>query len=386
MRIMHFALSCFYIEGYKYQENVLPTLHARAGHQVMMVASCVSFGQNGEPCIVEPTAYTSKDGFEVIRVPYRKPFHKGILRRARKYIGVYEIIEKFHPDVMYFHGCGALELSTIVKYKKLHPEVVLFLDNHGDRNNSASSAISMFVQYKLLYSPVLKKALPYTEKVLCPSIECMDFCREAYGVPEHLLEFYPLGGMIVEPDQRKTIREEIRRKENVPEDAVVFTHSGKMDAKKRTQDIIRAFSSVQNQNFRLWIIGVLMDDVKDQVLESVSHDPRISYLGWKNSDELMKYLCATDFYVQPGGQSATMQNAMCCGCAVMLYPHKSHRPYVDGNGYYISTVEDMQRVFQEISEHPEKTEEMKNRSFQIASDILDYEKLAALVCVKSTGE
>ncbi len=379
MRIIHFALSCFYIEGYKYQENVLPSIHAREGHSVLMVASCVSFNERGEACIIDPVEYHSKDGFDVIRVPYKKPFTSGILRRVRLYDGVYEIINKFKPDIMYFHGCSALELNTIVRYKHEHPEVILFIDNHADKNNSASSYVSLLIQHKLLYRPVLKRALPYTEKLLCPSIECMDFCREVYGVPDDKLEFYPLGGTIFPANKREEFRADVRSNEKVQNEAIVFTHSGKMDAQKRTIDIIKAFKSVQNKDFRLWIIGVLMDDVKDKVLEEIKTDNRISYLGWKKSDELQRYLCASDFYVQPGGQSATMQNAMCCGCALMLYPHKSHKPYLNGNGFYVSSIDDMRNAFQTISEKPENITIMKNRSFEIACNILDYNKIAARI-------
>ncbi len=386
MRVMHFALSCFYIEGYKYQENMLPSIHHKAGHQVMMVASCTSFNNKGHVCYLEPTEYISQDGFKVIRVPYKKPFHKGIFRRLRLYKGVYKIIDEFKPDVLFFHGCSALELDTIVKYKRKHPEVVLFIDNHADYNNSGSSFLSLAVQHKLIYRPALKRALPFTEKVLCPSIECMDFCRNVYGVPENLLEFYPLGGTIISPEQLQKNRITIRNKEQVSDKAIVFSHSGKMDSKKRTIEIIKAFSAVENDQFRLWIIGVLMDDVKDQVLDLVSKDKRISYLGWKTSEELTQYLCASDYYVQPGGQSATMQNAMCCGCAVLLYPHKSHKPYIDGNGYYISTEEDMRTVFMEISSHPENTKAMEQRSLEIASELLDYQKLAERVCMNNSGE
>lgn len=382
MKILHCALSCFYIEGFKYQENVLPTLHAQMGHQVMMLASCVSYNKEGKACLVEPTQYRSDDGFDVIRLPYRKGLGGRILRRTRLYPGVYKILEEFKPDIIYFHGCNALELHTFVKYKKKHPEVVLFLDSHTDRNNSASTKLSLHVQHKIMYRSAVKKVIPYAEKFLCPSIECMDFLKEVYKVPETCLEFYPLGGMLRSEQEQQQARKQIREKENVPADCTVFAHSGKMDAKKRTIEIIDAFRAVPDPSFRLWIIGVLMDDVKDEILKKIEDDSRISYLGWKNSDELQDYLCAADVYVQPGGQSATMQNAMCCSCAVMLYPHKSHKPYVDKNGYYISNTQDMIDVFTELSNNPEKVGEMRKRSQEIASEILDYNKMAQRVCVQ----
>lgn len=72
-----------------------------------------------------------------------------------------------------------------------------------------------------------------------------------------------------------------------------------------------------------------------------------------------------------------MQNSLCCGCAVVLYPHKSHQPYLQGNGYYVESIEDMRRVFQKIVDEPEALKVMSENSMKIARELLDYRKLAA---------
>lgn len=384
MRILHFALSNFYIEGYNYQENVLPRIHSEMGHEVLMLASCESFDDRGCLSSVEPVQYRSVDGFNVIRIPYRKLFRKEPLRRIKTYPKVYQVISEFKPDIMYFHGCGSWEMKTVAKYRKEHPNTKLFIDNHADYHNSARTKLSLIGLHKLIYKNLIHQALPYTEKILCASIECMEFCRGVYNIPKEQLEFFPLGGEIISKDKMEVLRKSVRRKEKITEEDIVFTHSGKFDSRKRTYEIIEAFKTVQNPKFHLWIIGVLMDDVKDKVLDAIEGDKRIHFLGWKPREELIEYLYATDFYVQPGGQSVTMQNAMCCGCAVMLYPHKSHKPYVQGNGYYISDVPDMIRVFRDISENPQRVSLMKEKSYKIAKEILDYQKLAERVCIEST--
>ncbi len=160
-------------------------------------------------------------------------------------------------------------------------------------------------------------------------------------------------------------------------DQIMFVHSGKIDKHKRTVDILKAFSQVKSDNIRLVLIGSMTEDVKEEVETLIEADSRVSFVGWKTADELMEYLCAADVYVQPGGQSATMQNAICCGCAMMLYPHKSHEPYLQGNGYYIESIEDMKRVFQEISANQSVLKDMKEKSMEIAGELLDYKKLAA---------
>lgn len=380
MRILHMMLSCFYIEGYNYQENVLPRLHVKQGHIVRVIASCVSFGEDGKPELVQPCKYKSKDGFIVERIPYRKLFSKGALRLVRTYPDVYKKISQFKPDVIFFHGCSAWEIKTVARYKKNHPYVKLYVDNHGDRNNSAQSAISRIILHKIFYRSVLFPSIRYIDMLLCPSIESMDFCREMYRVPISKLEFYPLGGVIRNDKDLEETRNRIRSSENLNESDVVFTHSGKIDSGKRTNEIIGAFVKNKNNNFRLWIIGTIMDDVKDELVKLIDSDSRIKYFGWKQSNELQDYLCASDFYVQPGGQSATMQNAMCNGCALMLYPHKSHKPYIKNNGFYVKDSNDIKKCLDQISVMSRfDIDRMRLNSLRIAKEILDYEKMAERV-------
>ena len=52
-----------------------------------------------------------------------------------------------------------------------------------------------------------------------------------------------------------------------------------------------------------------------------------------------------------GSMLFTMQNAVCCGCAVMLYPHPSHTMHYDwGNVFWVRTQADMEDVFRRKQE------------------------------------
>ena len=146
---------------------------------------------------------------------------------------------------------------------------------------------------------------------------------------------------------------------------------------KRTEDILLALADIKSERLRLIIIGSIPEDMELVLKPLINADIRVSYVGWKTADELMEYLCAADVYVQPGSQSATMQNAICCGCSMILYPHKSHEPYLQGNGYYVRTIDDMKEVFQIISNDPNGINKMSENSMRIARELLDYKKLAA---------
>ena len=104
------------------------------------------------------------------------------------------------------------------------------------------------------------------------------------------------------------------------------------------------------------------------------------YLGWKNSEELIKYIAASDLYLQPGSQSATMQNALCAGTPVLIENVKSHEAYMSGNAFIINNYEDMEIVFAKICEDPSVLKKMSERVYDLAVNNLDYKKLAERIC------
>lgn len=69
MRILHLCLACFYIDGYNYQENILPRIDRENGNEVLVIASTETYVNNSELGYVEPGEYTTFDGIHVIRIP-----------------------------------------------------------------------------------------------------------------------------------------------------------------------------------------------------------------------------------------------------------------------------------------------------------------------------
>jgi len=99
--------------------------------------------------------------------------------------------------------------------------------------------------------------------------------------------------------------------------------------------------------------------------------------GWKSREDLLDYLCAADMYLQPGSVSATLQNAICCGTPVMIYPHNSYDEYARENCIRVSNEEDMRNMFQDISEGKIDLSSMSYYSYVYARKYLDYKRLAA---------
>lgn len=377
MRILHIMLSSFYIEGYNYQENALPRQNALDGHDVRIIASTVSFIDNSTLGHIQSSSYRNKDGIDVTRMDYINLICKTVTDKIRAVSGLYKMISEFMPDVILFHGAQSVTLLDVVKYKKKHPNVKLYIDNHSDDENSAHGFLSNKLQHDMFYRLVNQRALPFVDKYFYISLQCKDFLIKHYRIPERKMEFYPLGGFIVEKQTMEENRRELQIEYSLNDNNIVFMHTGKIDKTKRSIEIVRGFSAVKDPNIRLFIVGQVKDDVSTELNEMIAADNRIMFVGWKNSDELTKYLCLCDVYIQLGGQSATMQSAMCCGCAVLLYPHRSHKPYVRGNGFYIKDADSLQEKIELIVSKPDDVEKMKQESYLIAGNLFDYRKLAA---------
>lgn len=377
MKILHVCLSCFYIDNYSYQENILPIKNQFDGHEVKIIASTESYIDNLKLGYIEAKSYQTNTGINIDRLPYDKILTDFISYKVRKHNEFKNKLKELKPDVILFHGLSGWELLTVAEYKKNNPYIKFYVDSHADFNNSSTNFLSKYLLHKVFYKYIIKKAYPFIDKILYVSYEVKDFLKANYNLTEEKMEFYPLGGNVLPDDERERIRINMRKELHIYEDQLLFIHSGKMDKLKRTEEIIIAFSKVKDERFKLILIGNIPSDIYDIISPMIEKDSRINYLGWKSSEELNNYLCACDVYLQPGSQSATMQNAMCCGAAVMLYPHKSHKPYLVGNGFYVETVEDMVESLKKISDDINIVEKMRNQSIKIAKDILDYKKLAA---------
>lgn len=382
MRIVHCCLSCFYIDGYAYQENQLVAEHVKDGHQVTVIASTESFGEDRLPCYVIPGDYVGTDGARVIRLPYRKIGFHFLATKVRSYPDVYDLLKQLSPDVIFFHGLCAYELLTVARYASLHSGVTVYADCHEDFNNSARSILSKWLLHYCFYRPILSKCLPIIRKVLCISQEAMDFARIMYGVPMGQLEFYPLGGDILSDEEYSRVRERVRSEFGWNEESIVFMQTGKLDQAKKLGASLRAFLACPGSHLRFVIVGQILQDVASEVVPLIESDDRILNYGWVQASELRQLLCAADIYVQPGSQSATMQMSLCCRRPVVLDDVSSHRVFIEDNGFLVSDEAELTKAFARFSKMSRlELDAMSSKSLAVAARLLDYRLLARRVLV-----
>lgn len=378
MKIAHLCLSCFYIDGFSYQENELVAQNVKDGHDVVVIASTETFGVNRQLSYVDAAdGYMGTDGARVIRLKYRRFLPRKLMSKLRMHPRVFSILERESPDVIMFHGLCGWELLTVAKYKRKYPSVRIYADSHEDFNNSARSVLSKYFLHYAYYKNILRVALSSIEKILCISQESIVFARDFYKVPIDCLEFFPLGGEVLDDDKYEQLRLETRTLFGILDHDILFIQSGKIDTAKKLVESLRDFSKLEGSHFKFIIVGFLQEDIRAEVEELISRDERVTFVGWKNVDELRALLCAADVYVQPGSQSATMQMSICCRCAVILADVLSHQPFVEENGYLVGERLSLESAFYKTAYcSQEDRRAMSEASLRVARRILDYKSLA----------
>lgn len=380
MKIVHLCLSCFYIDGYAYQENQLVAQHVADGHNVTVIASTESFGADKKTTYSVPGDYLGTDGARVIRLPYQPGLPHRIATKIRAYPGVMALLNSLQPDVILFHGLCGWEICTAAQYKRQHPSIRLYADCHEDFNNSARTWASKWLLHYAYYRTILRWCLTYIDKILCVTVESIAFARDFYGVDESALELYPLGGYVYEDDEYAMVRALERARLKVSDQETLFVQTGKLDATKQLPDALRAFSTVNNESLHYVIAGQMTPEVQSTAQPLIDTDSRVHYLGWINPEALRRLLCAADVYVQPFGQTATTQMSLCCRCAIIVQDLPSHRALFCDNGFLTNERNGLSAAFINAVSHADSLSAMKQASGEFAKRHLDYRSLARRVC------
>ena len=380
MKILHIGMPSHFTEGMLYQENMLIAMNRADGHDVTIITDVYHY--EGSNLVEGPEEDRIMDnGARLIRLEYDRVFHSDLwtekIQKCRK---LKQYLEEIQPDSILYHGVCGYEMMDVAEYCKKHTACHFYMDSHEDYTNSAMTPVSKAF-YKIIHGHFVHKALPEVDKIFYLGVQMRDWLKDIYTIPDNMMEFMAIGGIIYTLDQQSEARQDIINRYALPQDAIIMAHSGKLSAGKRTAELIRAFSKVQDPRMVLFVFGSIPGDMESTIRPLIDADSRIHFMGWKVNKEIEQFLAGVDLYCQPGGQSSTFETAMCCGCANMTYPHETYKDetYSDCNGenyFFVETEDDMTDVFKRILDNPLVLEQTKAKSFAFAKLQFDYETIA----------
>lgn len=374
MKIVHLCLSCFYIDNYSYQENMLPKYHVKMGHDVTVIASSFSFDKDGKGCYLDvPSEHYDVNGYKVIRLAYRKPVN--INRVLRRYEGFYQTLSAEKPDLIFTHGVSMSENFSIVKYLKANPNVRLYGDNHADYINSATTFISKHVLHKKIWRYYVKMLEPYLIKCYGVTPMRCRFLKEMYHINPDIVDFLPMG---VDDDaiskDRDSVRKQVWAELGIPHNAFVIVTGGKIDRRKNIHVLVESVKRIQRDQLHMIICGVLtpeMEYLKDYF------DSNIHYLGWCNAQRVMDCMVAADLACFPGTHSTLWEQAVGVGLpSIFKRWNEMTHMNVNGNCVFVKgeEVRELQKVLEQVL-CKANYQKIKNKA-EIAAKYFRYSDIA----------
>lgn len=355
MKILHLCLGNFFIDNYSYQENILPKYHAKQGHDVMVIASLFTFNNEGKGTFLSsPAHYHDNNGFEVVRLTYKKPISWN--KFFRHYDGLKEVIEQFAPDVIFSHNVSYGDTLVVKNYIKRNPNTKLFADNHADYINSAKNWMSRNILHPIIWRHYAKIIEPYMTKCFGVTPMRCRFLKEMYHINSNIIEFLPMGVDDESiPENREEVRNNIRKQFNMSDDDILIFTGGKIDWLKNTHILIDAIKLLEEPRLHLVICGVLTPEM-NYLKEKFNNN--IHYLGWCDAKDVMNNMIASDFACFPGTHSTLWEQAVGVGLPCIL-KHWNEMTHMDINGNCIFIKGD------DISELKDAISKMINKDFYL---------------------
>lgn len=318
MRILHCCLACFYIDNYSYQENILPRYHKLMGHEVRIVASTESFDKNGLITYVEPKRYTNEDGIDVVRLPYVKCLPDKVVKKLRRYKGLWDELIAFEPEFIFIHDIQFLDIDIIKKYAKTH-KVKIVADCHADFSNSARNFISKNILHGVVYKHCANLIEPYVTKFYGVLPARVDFLKNVYKLPADKVDLLVMGSedRKAEAAMDSERISENRAKYGVDSSDFLIVFGGKID-KYKTQVLMLmdAVNSMTDNSVKLLVFGSIVPDMKEEVERRYSD--KVKYLGWANSDQSYDYFGMADVVCFPGRHSVYWEQVAGMGIPLIV--------------------------------------------------------------------
>lgn len=380
MKIIHICLAGLFMDGWGYQDNMIAKYHVSFGYDVTVITNQWVYDQEGNYVKTDKTEEVDRWGVKIIRIPIKhdKPY----VSKLKQYVGLYENIQKIQPDVIFLHSSQIRDVDDIIRYKKEHPEVRIYVDNHCDYSNSATNWISKHILHGIVWKRSAQKLNPYIEKFYGVLPARVDFMTERYKIPKDRVELLVMGmdDEKAEAAALPGVKEKVREELGFSEDDFVVITGGKIDhAKKQTLLLIEAVQRIQNPKLKLLVFGSVVEDMKEQLVQMCDADDRIQYIGWVQADDTYPYFAASDLAIFPGRHSVMWEQVAGQGIP-MVCKYWDGTTHVDVGGnasfLYKDSVEEIQNVVETLMVRGEEYQTMLQNAKEKGKKEFSYREIS----------
>jgi 1,2-diacylglycerol 3-alpha-glucosyltransferase len=364
VKILHCCLANFYIDNYSYQENILPREHLKLGYDVKIIASTETFLDNNSLGYTKSGSYFTEDGIPIVRIPYTKILPQVIMRKIRMYVGLYQELTKYKPDILFIHDLQFIDVLSVVRFLKKNPSTKVFVDCHADFSNSARSFMSKYFLHGILYRFCAKVIEPYTSIFWGVLPARVDFLEKMYGIPRQKIRLLVMGGEDekIEKAVQSIKTNALRSNHGVDENDFLIVTGGKIDEhKSQTLLLMRAVIESYDKKIKLLIFGSISEKLKHEFEDLLSLG-KVEFIGWIDADKSYDYFAIADLAVFPGRHSVFWEQAVSQGLPLVVkYWYGVSHIDLGGNVIFLhrDSVEEIKEVIGGLVENPSTYKRMK---------------------------
>lgn len=358
------------MDGWGYQENLLPKYQGNLGHEVIMVTSDrTRYLMAGRESRLVKTGEYMDGEIRIVRLPTIREF-KG---RYAVISSLYETLEKEKPDYIFVHeGVTCPSLITAAKFKQRHPSVFLVADNHADLNNSAGNVLWRIAYYRAYWYTFLRRWMKYVDLVFGVSPSRCYFADEELGVPSNKIRLLPIGADENGANEVLAgLESQENRASNEGNNLKIVT-GGKWFKGKGLEELIEA---IEGLNVRLKIFGKADDSFTEELINRSPDN--VSFVGWQDRKGTLQLLRDADLAIWPRQHTTLVEDAVATRTPLILRYHGSTSHFIRGNGAYLFSGQsnEIRQLLDMLSKSRGLVESMKSNAAKIL-DLLSYKRVA----------
>lgn len=314
MKIVHISKN--YIEGWGYQENLLSLYQKRAGHDVVVISDnehlkYIQDQELADRIVKQGTEYEC-DGIRIYKIKtYLNTSSTSFFCR-----GLYKILEREQPDMIFHHNVNCSTLPVAARYKRHHPQVRLYADNHADWINESKNKLWHKFFYDTLIPRTVKRLGDSVNSYIGVSPLRCQYLNNVYRVPESKVRFLPIGCDTAGAEQVVESREILRKHYQIKDDAFVVVSGGKLDRSKGTLALIDACENMKAKQDSLHL--VLFGKIDEGVKQAASGKEWITMEGWCDRVKTLSLLKMADVACWPWLHTTLIEDSVASGIPLVV--------------------------------------------------------------------
>ena len=329
MKIVHICLSAPYVDGWGYQENLLPEYLYKQGSVNYIITSNDNH-PNYLSAELKKEIITKGDKYQYGNVTIHKIKCKKVTSSMFIPFGLKKRLEEIKPDVIFHHNVSIATLPIVSKYAKKN-RCRLFVDNHADEINMSKNKLWILLYYKFLSRLACRIRKNVFTKFFGVTNSRCEFISKYFGVPLNNIELLPIGA---DTDVAETLdsKEVLRQKYGFAHDEKIIITGGKMGVYKGTTNLINAIEECDNHAIRLLLFGKFEDE---QTLELAKSKSFITIYGWCDRTKTLELLKLADVACWPIHHTTLNEDAIAVETPLIIRKTGTTRHLIDGNGIWL---------------------------------------------------